>query len=149
MRIIYLHPEEVEDPPAPFRTGEAGCVWVGGDGSLESDTRVQLSANTTHALLGHGVVSALNELAVEGALGEGGEALIPPAVLEPACALFYEADRKTYGATYEFVVARVNEPEPVEYRVRIDNREYQAGLSRLTYLTSLASREGHAVWIRI
>ena len=41
----------------------------------------------------------------------------------------------------------MEQPEPVEYRVRIDNREYQVTLARLRYLVSMASREGHAAWI--
>ena len=93
-------------------------------------------------MIGHGVVDALNALPIEGRVGDGEDALIPPAVLEDACSLFYEADRKTYGAIYEFVVATRLESELVEYRVRVDNREYQAALSRLTFLTSTASREG-------
>jgi hypothetical protein len=37
----------------------------------------------------------------------------------------------------------------VEYRIQIDNREYQRSLSRLQYLLSTASREGRIVWIAI
>ena len=62
MEIVYLLPEQAQAPPRPFRTGEAGCVWLCADGALERDTRVRLSANSTHALLGHGVVDSLNEL---------------------------------------------------------------------------------------
>lgn len=153
MRIVYL--EDLggatvgDGADVSLRTGAAGCVWVDEAGQLETDSRVELSANTTHALLGHGVVDVLNTLPIEGTLGEGAEVLIPPAVLEDVCSIFYEADRKTYGASYEFVVGRGNDPEPIEYRLRIDNREYQATLSRLTFLTSSASREGNAVWLRI
>ena len=32
-------------------------------------------------------------------------------------------ERKTYGAIYEFVVSTGLESEPIEYRIRIDNRE--------------------------
>jgi hypothetical protein len=149
VEIVYLLPAQTAAPPKPFRIGEAGCVWVGADGSLERDTRVRLSANSTHALLGHGVVAALNELPLEGRLGDGCETLIPPASLDRARLLFQEADRKTYGASYEFVVATQRDPAPVEYRVRIDNREYQGCLAELTYLASTASREGMAVWMQI
>lgn len=149
MEIVYLLSAQVHAPPEPFRTGEAGCVWIGAGGSLERDTRVRLSANSTHALLGHGVVAALNELPLEGRLGDGCETLIPPASLDPARRLFQQADRKTYGACYEFVVATQHGPEPVEYRVRVDNREYQSCLAELTYLASTAGREGMAVWMQI
>ena len=149
MKLVYLPQDRAWDPPEPFLTGAAGCLWLGPDGSLETDARVQLSANATHAMIGHGVVDALNSLPIEGRVGDGEDALIPPSVLEDACSLFYEADRKTYGAIYEFVVATTLGSEPVEYRIRIDNREYQATLSRLTFLTSTASRDGVAVWIRI
>ncbi len=149
MKIVYLLPEQAQAPPKPFLTGEAGCVWFCADGSLERDTRVQLSANSTHALLGHGVVEALNELSLEGRLGDGCETLIPPAALDEARSLFYAADRRTYAASYEFVVAAQSVPQRVEYRVRIDNREYQACLAELTYLASTAGREGMAVWMQI
>jgi hypothetical protein len=149
VEIVYLLESQVHAPPKPFRSGQAGCVWLAADGSLERDTRVRLSANSTHALLGHGVVDALNELPLEGRLGDGRETLFPPASLDGARRLFLQADRKTYGASHEFVVATQRVPEPVEYRVRIDNREYQACLAELTYLTSTASREGLAVWMRL
>jgi hypothetical protein len=102
-----------------------------------------------HALLGHGVVEELNALPIEGRIGSGLEALIPPSVLDEARSIVYEADRNTYGGSWEFVVERSDEPELVEYRVRIDNREYQAGLARLQYLFTLSGRNGLAVWVRI
>jgi hypothetical protein len=149
MRIVYLNSGDAEPEPDLLRRGRAGCVWLDADGSFELDTRVQLSANSTHALLGHGVVAELNRLPLEGTLGEGLETLVPPAKLEAARALFFEADRKTYGATYEFVVGTRERPEPVEYRLRIDNREYQSTLSHLTFLMSVASREGLAAYLQI
>ena len=70
----------------------------------------------------------------------------------PALAeIFYEADRRTYGPRWvgvEFVAARCSEP-PTEYRIAIDNREYQRTLSRLQYLASTAARHGNGVRIRI
>lgn len=147
-RIVYLAPEARDAPPPPFRRGEAGRAWVDAAGQLETDTRIELSANSTHALLGHGVVDALNRLGPEGLLGHGEPALFPPVTLEPAMNVFYEADARTYGATYEFV-AGTSEVPRVEYRIRIDNREYQVTLARLAYLANMASREGHAMWIRI
>ena len=65
MGIVYLLADHFEAPPEPFRTGQAGCAWLREDGALEQDVRVHLSANSTHALLGHGVVDALNELPIE------------------------------------------------------------------------------------
>ena len=149
MRVIYLASGSGGLADDLLRTGEAGCVSLTAEGELELDTRVRLSPNSTHALLGHGVIEQLNALPIEGTLGAGHEVLFPPAHLETARSLFFEADRKTYGAIYEFVVATHDDPEPIEYRVRIDNREYQSTLSHLTFLMSVASREGLAVWMRI
>jgi hypothetical protein len=149
MRVVYLEPHDHPAPPPPYRTGEAGRVWLRPDGGLETEVRVPLSANSAHALIGHGVVDALNGLAIEGSLGDGQQVLLPPPVLEEATAIFSEADRRTYGGTWEFVAGVVRDPEPVEYRVRIDNREYQVTLARLRYLVAMASREGDAAWIRI
>ena len=149
MGIVYLLADQFEVPPEPYRTGQAGSVWLTEDGALEQDVRVRLSANSTHALLGHGVVDALNELPLEGRLGDGQATLIPPPTLDSVRSIFYAADRKTYGASYEFVVETAETCADTQYRIRIDNREYQAALSELTYLVSTASREGRAVWIRI
>lgn len=151
MRVVYL--TESDDVPAAklLRSGGAGCAWFDGDGAFELDTRVEISANSTHALMGHGVVAELNAMPLEGTLGEECEVLIPPPRLEAVRALLFEADRKTYGAKYEFTVARETESGtgPVEYRIEIDNREYQSTLSHLTFLMSVASREGLAAWIRL
>lgn len=147
VRVVYLAAEQFEAPPPPFRTGAGGRVFVSPRGELETDLRVRLSANTVHALEGHGVVAALNRLPLElGALGAGRQVLVPQAALEPAAEILTEADRKTYGATYEFLVAR---EDGAEYRVRVENREYQRALARLRDLIVAASREGHAVWLRI
>jgi len=149
MRAIYLSHDEADPPPAPFRTGEAGTVGIDASGHLEMRPGVSLSANTVHALLGHGVVDALNTLRIEGQIGSGLEALIPPAVIEAARTLFYEADRHTYGGCFEFVVDTPESASDVEYRVRVDNREFQAALARLQYLLTQAGRQGLAVWLRI
>jgi hypothetical protein len=149
MRVEYLSESDHDDPPPPYRSGEAGHAWLGPDGVFETDTRVWLSANSTHALLGHGVIDELNRLPIDGRIGEAPPVLIPPATLDAAQALFYRADRKTYGAEYEFVAGRREGESPVEYRIRIVNREYQVTLTRLAYLASTASREGKAVWMRI
>ena len=116
---------------------------------MQTDVQVTLSANSTHALIGHGVVDELNRLPVEGEIGKGTDVLIPHAVLDDAQAVFYAADRNTYGREWEFVVATEREPEPREFRVRIANREYQRTLSRLTFLLGTASRAGLAARLRI
>jgi hypothetical protein len=149
VRIVYLARGDFLDPPPPFRTGEAGTVRLGEGGAIESDTRVVLSANSTHALLGHGVVDALNRLPLQGVVGSGLDVLIPQSQLDRAQRLFYEADRKTYARSWEFVAGRTGDAAPVEYRVRIDNREYQSTLARLTFLLGSAGREGWAVRLRI
>ena len=74
------------------------------------------------------------------------EVLIPPAELDAAQQLFYRADTKTYGESYEFVV---DAQRQIEYRIRIDNREYQNTLSGVQYLLRTASHEGMAVWLLI
>lgn len=149
MRIVYLAPEQADTPPPPFRTGEAGSLEVDDSGHPEPRAEVRLSANSVHALLGHGVADELNALPLEGRIGSGLDALIPLSSLDAARRILYEADRKTYGASFEFVVERREAPDPVEYRVRIDNREYQVSLARLQTLCTRAGRSGQGVWIRI
>lgn len=144
--------------PVALRTGSAGFVYVDADGTVSDDLRLRLSANSTYALLGHGVVDALNALPLQGTLGRGRKVLIPPRDLEAARELFYRADARTYGRRYEFVVdgefvRAANEGGPettgTELRIRIDNREYQNTLSGLQYLLRTASHEGLAAWILI
>jgi len=144
---VYLQPEEFDAPPAPFRTGAGGHVWLSAGGDFETDTRVRLSANSTHALLGHGVVEDLNRLSLMGELGSGLDVVVPQEALSEAARLLYRADRKTYGGTWEFEVGV--DAAGRECRVRVDNREYQRGLLLLTDLLNSASRVGHAVWLRI
>jgi len=157
-----LNEEQAAATGISLRSGSAGCVYAGNDGGFATDLRIELSANATHALIGHGVVDALNELPLEGRLGNGLEVLIPPAQLDAARQLFYLADEKTYGRSYEFVVDpdvdsddinRRASPDDVEgdveYRIRIDNREYQNTLSGLQYLLRTAAHEGMAVWLII
>ncbi len=149
MRIEYLARDQIESPPSPYLTGEAGQCWFDADGLIETSHDIQLSANTTHALLGHGVVNDLNRLPIEGEIGSHGPALLPAPTLDAVLTLLYEADRKTYGDTWEFVVRQVEVPEEIEYRIEIDNREYQHTLSRLQFLVSTSSREGRGVWFQI
>ena len=144
---VYLQPDQFDDPPEPFRTGTAGHVWLGEGGEFELETRVRISANSTHALLGHGVVSALNRLPLMGELGDGQDVVVPQSVLVDAAHVLYEADRKTYGGVWEFDAGVDHSGRSC--RVRIDNREYQRGLLRLTDLLNSASRVGYAAWIRI
>jgi hypothetical protein len=147
VRVVYLDPQQRDAPPPPFRSGAGGHVWLAESGGLETDERVQISANTVHALEGHGVLEALNRLPLEmGRLGSGAQVLLPQAVLDDAATILTDADRNTYGARFEFVVGHA---DGAEYRVRIDNREYQRALARLRDLVVAASRQGHAVWLRI
>jgi hypothetical protein len=147
MRIVYLEAADFDSPPPPFRSGAGGRVWLSERGELETDERVRISANTVAALEGHGVLVELNRLPLElGKLGEGRQVLVPQAALDDVADVLTEADRKTYGALYEFTVAR---DARVEYRVRIDNREYQRALARLRDLVVAAGRQGYAVWLRI
>ena len=53
----------------------------------------------------------------------------------------------TYGARSDIAVGRVN--GSLEYRLAIDNREYQRSLSRLQFLVTSAGRHGCAVRVRI
>lgn len=147
MTTRYLRRDEFLAPTAPFRTGVAGHLWLGDDGSFERDTRVRISSNTTHALLGHGVLDELNRLPLMGELGSGRDTVIPQAELRNAAAILYEADRNTYGGQWEFEVGV--DASGTLCRVRVANREYQAGLLRLTDLLNAASRIGHAAWLRI
>ena len=82
-----------------------------------------------------------------GELGSGLEVVVPQETLSAAARVLYQADRKTYGGTWEFAAGV--DAGGRECRVRIDNREYQRGLLLLTDLLNSASRVGHAVWLRI
>ena len=146
---IYLQPEQFDDPPAPFRSGAAGHVWLGPDGDFERDTRIHISANTTHALIGHGVLDELNALPLMGTLGGGLDVVIPQDELKRASAILFEADRTTYGpgSDWDFAVGVDSEDRPC--RVRIDNREFQRGLLRISDVFEAASRIGAAAWVRI
>jgi len=151
-RIVYFDHERGARNPAPFRSGDAGTVWVSAEGLMETDSRVPISPNSLHALLHHDVVARLNELGVEmGPIGLGEDALIVPAHATAAARVFYEADVKTYGARYDVLVAggMVGETGVAEYRLVIDNREYQRTLSQLQFLCTGAARHGHGLRIRI
>lgn len=152
-QVRTLEAPEPGDHPA-LRTGEAGFVWLSERAELETNTRVLLSPNSTHALLGHGVVEALNRLPLELApVGSGRDTLIPQAVLDDASDVFYEADRKTYGGIWTFDLSVSSTASAAEarppVRLRIDNREYQRTLARLQDLVRGASRAGFAIRLRI
>lgn len=150
LRVVYYDPAAPDELQSGFPSGEAGFVALGPDETLEVLPRVSIGPNSHCALRGHGVVAALNRLPrVEGPIAIDVDAVIHPASLSDASRLLYEADRKTYGASYEFVASRAEGADPVEHRVVIDNREYQRTLSRLQYLVTLAGRQGQAVWIRL
>lgn len=151
MPTLYFDHAAVDtEPKPPFATGEAGVVWVEPSGDVETDTRVSISPNSFHALHGHGVVAALNELELAvGPIGHHRDAVIGPQSIPAALRLFYEADRKTYGARHDLLVRAPEPDDDTEYRLVVDNREYQRTLSQLQYMTSLAGRMGHGIRLRL
>jgi hypothetical protein len=145
VKIVY-YDHQLGGLQPGFRSGEAGHGRIDSDGDLRSESRVTIGANAYHALQGHEVLSRLNELPLDGGpVGSGLEAWIRPSASEDAAQIFYEADRKTYGARYEFVVGHQDIPVAIEYRIRIDNRAYQGTLSQLQFLATTASRHGWAI----
>ncbi len=147
-RVVYFdHSAQTENPSAPFRIGEAGFVWVDENGDMTSDTRVLIPPNTVHALHAHGVIEQINALDLSfGPLGEGREAVVAPGTVEDVTRIFYEADRMTYGQVHDLCVAAI---DGTEYRIVIDNREYQRTLSRLQFLSGTAARLGRGLRFRI
>ena len=149
--VRYLDLDAPTHPP--FREGEAGVVWLDGDGVLDTDTRVRISPNTYHSLFAHGVVDALAALPLLapdlGPLGEGRQAVISPAAMPDALRIFYDADCETYGVRHDLLVASGFGEPPADYRVAVDNREYQRTLSQLQFLASQASRMGHGLRLRL
>lgn len=152
-RVFYYDPRShgaKRDPASPFRFGEVGAVWLSQDGYLETDTRVALGPNTYHSLVAHGVVAALAALPLEmGPLAPGSEAVLAPASVPAAMRLFYEADRQTYGAEHDLLVAAAWGDPPADYRIAVDNREYQRTLSKLQFVASEASRMGHGLRLKL
>jgi len=150
-RVVYFdHAATTEDPSPPFVTGDAGVVWIEPTGEPTTDTRVRISPNSLHALHGLGIVDRLNELDGRmGTIGSGRDALLAPPVVEHALRIFYEADRATYGVRHDLLVRAVAIPEPIEYRIVVDNREYQRTLSQLQFMTSTAARYGHGIRLRV
>ena len=146
-RIYYEHDGSCAPP---FRGGEAGLVWIDASGELASDTRVAISPNTLHALHGLGVVTRLASLPFEfGSLEADRESLLSPTGAEPAMRIFYEADRKTYGQQHDLLVCEEHRPRPTQYRLRVDNREYQRSLSQLQFLCREALHQGCGVRLHL
>lgn len=150
MSVVYFDHERAAEPDPPFRRGDAGVVWVGGEGVIEFDTRVEISANSLHALHGHGVVSRLNGLALlVGPIGRQRDAVVAPASCEAAMRIFYDADRFTYGARHDVLVEAAPCAGAPEYRLVVDNREFQRTLSQLQFMCSGAARRGQGIRLRI
>jgi hypothetical protein len=151
--VYYDHSLDADDQPL-FPRGEAGPVIVQIDGEWSAETEVQIGPNSHCALVNHGVILLLNAIpGIQGSVGAGLDALVPPASAERAARVFYEADRKTYGARYDFL-ARVAEADPgirspIHCRIAIDNREYQKTLSQLQFLATTSARHGHGIRLRI
>lgn len=149
-RVVYYDHALGAEHQAAFPRGEAGPVILRADGDWSAETEVWIGPNSHCALMRHGVADALSALPrVQGRVGGGLDALVPPASAEAAARVFYEADRRTYGARYDFVAHLQELPERIEYRVAIDNREYQQTLSRLQFLATTAARHGHGLRIRL
>jgi hypothetical protein len=143
---VYYDHAAADLPQPGFRSGRADRVVVGPDGVAQPESAVQIPPNSLYALLGHGVAALLDRLPLAyGRITARGEAVLRPTALSDASRILYEADRMTYGATYEFVAHQTDGEHPVQYRIVIDNREYQRTLARLQYLVTLASREGYGV----
>ena len=149
VRRVLLRGEDFDDPPPPFRTGSAGLIRLDAEGEFELEERMRISANSLHALVGHGVVDQLNELPLEGTLGEGAPSLIRPALVEAARRVFYDADATSYGGAWEFLVHHDTGPPATEYRVAVVNREYQLTLVRLIDILYGAGRRGEGVWLAL
>jgi hypothetical protein len=150
VRVVYYDHAQPEALQPGFRAGRADRVRFTAAGDLESEQPVRIAPNSLHALEGHGVVAALNRLPLAlGPIAPGRDAVLRPKALDDASRILYDADRRTYGARHEFLVHEAQVPERVQYRIVIDNREYQRTLARLQYLVTLASREGFALRLQL
>ena len=155
MKTIYFDHHafdalRADRPPRPFLSGEAGAVWVDEEGVFETETTVIISPNSLHSMDHHGVIDQLAELELQmGALGDGMDAVLAPASAEGAARIFYEADRMTYGARHDLLIEEIGGADPTQYRIVVDNREYQRTLSRLQVLANTAARHGHGIRLRV
>lgn len=144
--IYYDHTGSASGQPG-FRCGEAGFVIPDEQWGFRATTVVQIPPNALHALEQHGVVAELNALEFQtDPIAPGRDAVLRPFALDDAAHILYEADRKTYGRIWEFVVARHGGRE---YRIVVDNRGYQRTLSQLQFLVTSASRQGLGVRFRL
>ncbi len=118
--------------------------------SWVSESEVRIGPNSHCALVHHGVADELTALPdARGRAGSGQDLLVAPGSGEAVAHIFYEADRKTYGARYDFLALAQEVPEAVHYRIAIDNREYQQTLSQLQFLSTTAAHHGRGLRIRI
>jgi len=151
--IIYYDHSTADSAQPEFRSGEAGLVHPDPDGGFHSDADVQIGPNSLHALLHHGVVEALARLPhALGSMDPGSDTIIQPTALDAAVGILYEADRMTYGRTWEFVVQGGDADDrnsDTELRIVIDNREYQRTLARLQFLVTTASHRGLGVRFKL
>lgn len=139
----FDHTDGALNPSPPYRSGQAGFVWINEADELTSDCRFEISSNSLHALHGHGEVGLLNALdLIAGPIGAGREAAVAPGAAEEAARIFYSADRMTYGGQHDL---SVGEWKGVDYRIVVNNREYQRTLSKLQFLATTASRQGHGL----
>ncbi len=144
--VIYFD-HALADEQSGFRGGDAGFVIPDEQWGFRATTVVDIPPNALHALEAHGVVEQLNALEFQtDSITPGVDAVLRPFALDEAAHILYEADRKTYGQTWEFVVGR---HAGCEYRIVIDNRGYQRTLSQLQFLVTSAGRQGFGVRIRL
>ena len=147
--VYYDHEREPSVQPA-FPHGEAGPVVIDRHGEWTAEAEVRIGPNSHCALFHHGVAEALRALPdAEGSRAGGLALLFPPRSADAVARIFYEADRKTYGASYDFLVVAQEVPEPVHYRIAIDNREYQQTLSKLQFMSTTAARYGHGLRVQL
>lgn len=145
--VIYYDHTRLDFEQPGFRRGNAGFVIPDQQWGFTGTVVVEIPPNALHALEEHGVVAELNALEFQtDPIAPGWDAVLRPFALDDASHILYEADRKTYGRTWEFVVGRRS---GCEYRIVIDNRGYQRTLSQLQFLVTSASRQGLGVRIRL
>jgi hypothetical protein len=144
--VIYYDHAAADEQPG-YRMGDAGFVIPDEQWGFKGTRVVEIPPNALHALAAHGVVEQLNALEFQSdPIAPGVDAVLRPFALDEAAHILYEADRKTYGRIWEFVVGRFG---GCEYRIVIDNRGYQRTLSQLQFLVTSASRQGYGVRIRL
>ena len=147
--IYYDHQQDADTQPA-FPRGEAGPVILTLTADWTAPTEVWIGPNSHCALIHHGVADELNSLPdAAGVAGGGRDLLLPPSAAEAVAHIFYEADRKTYGAHFDFLALAQDVPRPIHYRIAIANREYQQTLSQLQFMSTTAARHGHGLRIRL